>query len=153
MRQPPASWQTDAFDAVPAQTRLQHAEQPGHGSPSMVQLPVVAMAAQVPAVLPDGMVQLPLQHSVPLKQTSPSGWQPAAVVMHVPPMQFLEQQVEPSLQALPSVVQPPATTGAQVPLAQLPPQHCASEVQDWPSVVQEPAQAPLTHDRPQHCTD
>lgn len=66
MRQPSASWHTEAFDAVPAQTRLQHAEQPGHGSPSMVQLPVVEMAMQVPAVLPDGITQLPLQHSLPL---------------------------------------------------------------------------------------
>ena len=85
MRQPPASWQTDAFDAVPPQTRLQQLAQPGHGSPSIVQLPVVEIAAHVPAVPPDGIVQLPLQHSVPLKQTSPRGWQPPAVVMQTPP--------------------------------------------------------------------
>src|SRR5438309_2165389 len=71
MRQPPASWQTDAFAAVWAQTRLQQVEQPGHGSPSIVQLPVVAMAPQVPAVLPVGTSHLPLQHSAPEKQTSP----------------------------------------------------------------------------------
>jgi hypothetical protein len=73
MRQPPASWQTEALVAVGAQTRLQQVVQPGQTSPSMEQLPVVAMAAQVPAVLPDGIEQLPLQHSVPEKQTSPSG--------------------------------------------------------------------------------
>jgi hypothetical protein len=153
MRQPPASWHTDALVAVAAQTRLQQLEQPGQGSPSMAQPPVVWMAAQVPALLPDGMVQLPLQHSVPEKQTSPIGWQPAAVVMQTPPWQFLEQQVELSVQALPSVVQLPATIGAHEPPAQLPPQHCASEVQALPSWVQMPAQLPLTHDRPQHCTD
>ncbi len=65
MRQPPASWQTDALVAVDAQTRLQHDEQPGHTSPSIAQPPVVWMAAQVPAVLPDGITQLPLQHSLP----------------------------------------------------------------------------------------
>ncbi len=65
MRQPPASWHTDALVDVAAQTRLQHDEQPGHGSPSIAQLPVVAMAAQVPAVLPDGIEQSPLQQSAP----------------------------------------------------------------------------------------
>lgn len=73
--------------------------------------------------------------------------------MQVPPMQFFEQQVVPLVQALPSVLQPPATIGVQVPPAQLPPQHCASEVQAVPSGVHAPAQVPLTHDRPQHCTD
>ena len=66
MRQPSAIWHTDALEAVPAQTRLQQVEQPGQGSPSMVQPPVVAIAMQVPAVLPDGITQLPLQHSLPL---------------------------------------------------------------------------------------
>lgn len=153
MRQPPAIWQTLALVTVLEQTRLQQLEQPGQTSPSIAQPPVVWMAAQVPAVLPDGMEQLPLQQSVPLKQTSPSGWQPAAVVMQVPPWQFLEQQVEPSVQALPSVVQPPATIAWQEPPAQLPEQHWASEVQAVPFCVHAPAQAPLTHDRPQHCTD
>jgi hypothetical protein len=50
---------------VAPQTRLQQAAQPGQGSPSIVQLPVVEIAAQVPAVPPDGIVQLPLQHSAP----------------------------------------------------------------------------------------
>ena len=136
-----------------AQTRLQQLEQPGQGSPSMVQLPVVWMALHVPAVLPDGMVHLPLQQSVPLKQTSLIGWQPAPVVMQVPPWQFLEQQVLLSLQALPSVLQLPATIGWQVPLTQLPPQQAASLVQALPSCVHTPVQAPLTQLRPQHCTD
>ena len=68
-------------------------------------------------------------------------------------MQFLEQQVVPSVQALPSVEQPPATTGVQVPPTQLPPQHSASAVQAAPSAVQAPAQEPETQERPQHCTD
>jgi hypothetical protein len=153
MRQPPASWQTDAFVAVVAQTRLQQVEQPGQTSPSIAQLPVVEIPMQVPAVLPDGIEQLPLQHSVPEKQTSPSGWQPAPVVMQVPPWQLCEQQVVPSVQLLPSVVQLPARTAAHMPPAQLPLQHCASPVQAVPSCVQLPAQLPPTHDRPQHCTD
>jgi hypothetical protein len=90
-RQPPAIWQTDAPVVVGAQTRLQHLPQPGQTSPSMVQLPVVWIGAQVPAVLPLGMEQLPLQQSRPEKQTSLSGWQPAAVVRQTPPLQFLEQ--------------------------------------------------------------
>ena len=153
MRQPPASWQTDALVTVAPQTRLQQLAQPGQGSPSIVQLPIVEMAAQVPAVPPDGIMHWPLQHSAAVKQTSPSGWQPAAVVMHLPPWQFLEQQVEPSVQALPSVVQPPATTAAQLPLAQLPLQHCAPEVQAVPFWTQAPAQLPPTQERPQHWTD
>lgn len=153
MRQPSASWHTDALVAVAAQTRLQQLAQPGHGSPSMVQPPVVAIAAQVPALAPAGIEQLPLQHSLPLKQTSPSGWQPPPVVMQTPPWQFLEQQVDPSVQALPSVVQPPGTTAAHAPAAQLPLQHCALELQALPFCTQAPAQLPLTQERPQHCTD
>jgi hypothetical protein len=153
MRQPPASWQTDAFAAVAAQTRLQQVEQPGHGSPSIVQPPVVWIAAQVPAVLPDGIWQLPLQQSVPLKQTSLIGWQPAPVVMQTPPWQFLEQQVELSLHLLPSVLQLPARIGWQAPATQLPLQQSASPLHAVVSCLQAPAQFPLTHDRPQHCTD
>jgi hypothetical protein len=73
MRQPPASWHTDALVTVEAQTRLQQVVHPGQTSPSIEQPPVVLIAAHVPAVLPDGIEQLPLQHSVPEKQTSPSG--------------------------------------------------------------------------------
>jgi hypothetical protein len=153
MRQPPASWHTDAPEPVSAQTRLQHAAQPGHTSPSMAQLPMVEMAVQVPAVWPDGMVQLPLQQSPPAKQTSPSGWQPAAVVMHTPPLQFLEQQSALVVQALPSVVQPPATTGAQLPLAQLPLQQSLPALQVALFCAQAVAQLPETQLRPQHCTD
>jgi hypothetical protein len=72
MRQPPASWQIDALVAVGAQTRLQQVVQPGQTSPPIEQPPLES-ASQVPAVLPDGMVQLPLQHSLPEKQTSLSG--------------------------------------------------------------------------------
>ena len=66
MRQPPAIWHTEALVAVVAQTRLQQLVQPGQTSPSIEQPPVVWMAAQVPAVLPDGIEQLPLQQSVPV---------------------------------------------------------------------------------------
>ena len=45
----------------------------------------VMTAAHVPTVLPDTIEQLPLQHCAPVEQTSPSGWQPEAVVMQVPP--------------------------------------------------------------------
>jgi hypothetical protein len=150
MRQPPASWHTEALVTVAAQTRLQQLAQPGQGSPSIAQLPIVEIVAQVPAVEPIGIRQLPLQHSVPVKQTSPSGWQPPAVVMHTPPWQFLEQHVVPSVHLLPSVVQPPVTTAAHMPAGQLPLQHCAPEVQALPSCTQAPAQLPLTHDKPQH---
>ena len=125
MRQPPASWQTDAFVEVGAQTRLQQVVQPGHTSPPIEQPPLES-AAQVPAVLPDGIWQLPLQHSLPEKQTSLSGWQPAPVEMQVLPWQLLEQQSPLAPHALPSVLQLPATTGAHMPPAQLPLQHCAS---------------------------
>jgi hypothetical protein len=81
MRQPLASWHTDAPVPVGAHTRLQQVEQPGQISPSSVQPPETS-GWQVPAVFPDGMVHLPLQQSRPEKHTSPSGWQPAAVVTH-----------------------------------------------------------------------
>ena len=75
------------------------------------------------------------------------------MVTQTPPRQLCEQQVVPSVQALPSVVQPPATIAAQVPPAQLPEQHWASLVQAVPFCVHAPAQLPLTHERPQHWTD
>jgi hypothetical protein len=119
----------------------------------MAQLPMVGMAVQVPAVWPEGMVQLPLQQSPLAKHTSPRGWQPAAVVMHVPPLQFLEQQSALLVQALLSVVQPPATTGAQLPLAQLPLQQSLAILQLALFCVQATPHLPETQLRPQHCTD
>jgi hypothetical protein len=153
MRQPPASWHTDAPEAVAAHTREQHDEQPGQTSPSMAQLPIVGMAAQVPAVWPDGIMQLPLQQSPAAKQTSPRGWQPAAVVMHTPPLQFFEQQSLLALQALLSVVQLPAATGAHEPLAQSPLQQSLASLQLAPFCVQAAPHLPATQLRPQHCTD
>jgi hypothetical protein len=153
MRQPPASWHTDAPDAVAAHTREQHDEQPGQTSPSMAQLPIVGMAAQMPALLPDGIMQLPLQQSLAAKQTSPSGWQPAAVVMHAPPLQFFEQQSLFWVHELLSVVQLPLATGAHEPLAQSPLQQSLACLQLEPFCVQAAPHLPPTQLRPQHCTD
>src|SRR6478752_7177149 len=116
----------------------------------MVQPPVAGMGAQVPALLPEAMAQLPLQHSLPEKQTSPSGWQPAAVVMQAPPWQLCEQHCPSSVQLLLSVVQPVGFTGLQVLASQLPPQHSASLVQALPSCTQAAPQWPETQLRPQH---
>jgi hypothetical protein len=119
----------------------------------MAQLPIVEIVEQVPALPPDGMVHTPPQQSAPVKQTSPSGWQPAAVVMQVPPLQFLEQQSLLLVQALLSVVQPPGTTGWQAPLAQLPLQQSLPVLQLDEFCAHAPAHLPATQLKPQHCTD
>ena len=119
----------------------------------MAQLPIVGMAAQMPALLPDGIMQLPLQQSLAAKQTSPSGWQPAAVVMHAPPLQFFEQQSLFWVHELLSVVQLPLATGAHEPLAQSPLQQSLACLQLEPFCVQAAPHLPPTQLRPQHCTD
>src|SRR5512139_1615126 len=60
----------------------------------------------------------------------------AATAMQVPPLQLVEQQSVPSVQASPSVLQvEPVGPGGSAthfePEPQMPEQHCASVAQDW----------------------
>jgi hypothetical protein len=66
-RQPLATWHTWPPVPVVTQRRLQQLVPLVHAWPSTLQLPapVAFRSAQVPAVLPDGIVQMPLQQVVP----------------------------------------------------------------------------------------
>jgi hypothetical protein len=108
------------------------------------------MVPQVPAARPFGMSQTPVQQSAPRMHTSPVEPQLDARA-HAPPTQLSEQHVLPSVQALPSVVHPPATTGAHMLPAQFPEQHCAFCEQAEPFCVQAAApHEPFVQSRLQH---
>jgi hypothetical protein len=89
------------------------------------------MSPQVPAARPLGMLQTPVQQSVPRTHTSPVEPQLEARAQTWF-SQLSEQQSPAALQALPRVVQLPATTATHLLPAQLPEQHCAADVQEAP---------------------
>jgi hypothetical protein len=100
------------------------------------------------------MVHTPEQQSLALKQMSLSGWQPVAVVMHVPPLQFCVQQSLLPVQALLSVTQVllGLAIAAHLPPVQLALQQSLLPVQALPFCVHSAPHMPLVQMRPQHCT-
>ena len=146
--QPLGGWQMKSAPLYGAQARLQQSP-PHAGTPASIDVmppSVVAAAPQAspaavqpvvpgglvwvqrPMVAPACFVQIPPQHSALAAQTSPFCVQYEPLAQR-PPLQSLEQQSEPVVQALP-LVRHDGLSGAQVPSPprQLPLQHCAELV-------------------------
>jgi len=104
-------------------------------SPSIEQLPVVAIAMQVPRSCPTGSSSCRCSTRCGVtdvaERLAAGGGGDAGAALAV-----CEQQFGAVVQALPSVVQPPATTRAHMRRRSLPLQHCASPVQAVPFCVQ-----------------
>jgi hypothetical protein len=123
---------------VLTQSRVQQLLPSVHASPWTRQLPapVLLMVAHNPVVALLAILHTPVQQSLARAHTSPSEEQNDARA-HTLFWQLWEQQVEPEVQALPSVVQPPPLMGWQVPPAgQLPEQHSAPDPQPVPFCLQ-----------------
>jgi hypothetical protein len=139
-----------------AQSRLQQSPQPLQTFPSMPPLQKLAPAGgapQVPSVDPCAIVHTPPQQSGPCVQVSPLWMQNDDAIEHWPAAHSWEQQSELSVQSLPAVLQD-ALSAAHTPPVQVPPQHCAPNVQAWPSDVHAPIEhCPLTQDKEQHSKD
>lgn len=112
--------------------------------------PLVALAWQVPSVLPDAITQFCEQQSVDLEQTSLVWLQnDDAVEQVLPAEQSPEQQSLLTPQLLPPVLHPPGFSDAQKLLVQVPLQHAPLDVQACPSETQAAPQRPPMQASPQ----
>jgi len=89
--------------------------------------PVAGVALHWPSVAPAAFVQLPLQHSTLVVQTS-SGWTQNDGFVQIPLLQYFDAQSLSVAHGLPDVAGPPPLSGAHLPPpapsgTQLPPQH------------------------------
>ena len=112
--------------------------------------PLVALAWQVPSVLPDAITQFCEQQSVDLEQTSLVWLQnDDAIEQVLPAEQSPEQQSLLTPQLLPPVLHPPGFSDAQKLLVQVPLQHAPLDVQACPSETPAAPQRPPMQASPQ----
>ena len=105
---PEAARHTVAPAPTSVQIRVQQVLGPEQGSPSWVQPPEATVQRPTPPSPLAG--QSRLQQSELRVQMSPTAWQLDART-HAPPLQFVEQQADPEVQAWPITLQVPPTTG------------------------------------------
>jgi hypothetical protein len=146
----PTIWQVPVPGVVAQKPPVQTVEQ--HCDPAVQALPVAPQA--LPLHVPPE--QLPVQHSRLELQSVPLALQNG--LAHLPAVHVPEQQSEGKVQLLYAVRQVVDVLGWQVPLLQLPVQHCAAPVQvvplakqvplGWQVVVVAPAQKVEQHGVP-----